>query len=128
MSLCLILELHVNPKLNPVNLQSSTTGVAPLGCYVTAHGPSMDRPFNAARAILAGLVFSNEKACISPAVNCIFRSLSGQLHAGVKQEFPEVLYLGACIKCDRIFIHFKGFYNSLVMDSCWSLEPVSQFN
>jgi len=26
-------------------------GVAPLGRYITAHGPSMARPFNAARAI-----------------------------------------------------------------------------
>jgi len=38
------------------------TGAAPLACYITAHGPLMDRLLNAARAILARL-FSNEKAC-----------------------------------------------------------------
>jgi len=27
------------------------TGVASLGCYITAHGPSMTRLLNAARAI-----------------------------------------------------------------------------
>jgi len=38
------------------------TGVVPLGRYITAHGPSMARLLNAARAILARLVFSNKKA------------------------------------------------------------------
>jgi len=40
------------------------TGVALLSLYITANGPSMARLRNAARAILARLVFANEKACV----------------------------------------------------------------
>ena len=38
------------------------TGIASLGRYTTAHGPSMAHPLNVAWAILICLVFSNENA------------------------------------------------------------------
>ena len=39
------------------------TGVALLGRYIAAHGPSMARLLNTARAIFGSLIFLNEKAC-----------------------------------------------------------------
>jgi len=39
-------------------------GVVSFGRYITAHGPSMARLHSVARAILARLVFLNDKACI----------------------------------------------------------------
>ena len=41
------------------------TGVAQLFGYITANDPSIARLGNAVRAILARLVFANEKACLS---------------------------------------------------------------
>ena len=38
-------------------------GGAPLGRYITAHGPSMSRLLNSAGTIYVPLVFSSEKAC-----------------------------------------------------------------
>jgi len=38
------------------------TGVVPFDRYITAHSPCLARLLTSARAILAHLVFSNEKA------------------------------------------------------------------